>query len=97
MSRKAAGKGRAVLEGVGLDTEAIIACFTNNPRDEEAAVQDGLWKWNGGECREPATWEVLLKAMEYAKIAQQHVHGLKKELGLGKLFCTCVIIKVNSV
>ena len=97
MSRKAAGKGRAVLEGVGLDTETINACFTNYPRDEEAAVQDGLTKWNDGEGRKPATWEVLLKAMEYAKIAQQHVKGLKKELGLGKLFCTCVITIVSSM
>ena len=39
VSRKAATKGRAVLEGVGLLTETIDACFSTHPQDEEGAVQ----------------------------------------------------------
>ena len=80
VSRKAATKGRAVLEGVGLPTETIDACFSSHPLDEEGAVQAGLTRWSGGQGRQPPTWEVLISAMEYAKIAQQHIEGLKKEL-----------------
>ena len=72
VSRKAATKGRAVLEGVGLVTETIDACFSSHPLDEEA-VQAGLTRWCGGQGRQPPTWEVLISAMEYAKIAQQHI------------------------
>ena len=82
VSRQAAKKGRAVLEGVGLHTEAIDACFSSHPLDEEGAVQEGLTKWSSGQSYKPPTWEVLLEAMEHAQIAQEHVHGLKKELGL---------------
>ena len=35
VSRKAATKGRAVLEGVGLLTGTIDACFSSHPLDEE--------------------------------------------------------------
>ena len=35
VSRKAATKGRAVFEGVGLLTETIGVCFTSHPLDEE--------------------------------------------------------------
>ena len=87
VSRKAASKGRAVLEGVGLETETIDACFSKYPQNDEEAVQFGLTKWSGGKAHKPATWEVLFKAMDYAEIAQQHVQGLKKKLGLGMLFC----------
>ena len=80
VSRKAATKGRAVLEGVGLVTETIDACFSSHPLDEEGAVQTGLTRWSGGQGRQPPTWEVLISAMEYAKIAQQHIEDLKKEL-----------------
>ena len=80
VSRKAATKGRAVLEGVGLLTETIDACFTSHPLDEEGAVQAGLTRWSGGQGRQPPTWEVLISAMEYARIVQQHIEGLKKEL-----------------
>ena len=47
VSRKAATKGRAVLEGVGLLTETIDACFSSHPLDEEGAVQAGLTRWSG--------------------------------------------------
>ena len=80
VSRKAATKGRVVLEGVGLLTEAIDACFTSHPLDEEGAVQAGLTRWSSGQGRQPPTWEVLISAMEYAKIAQQHIEVPRKEL-----------------
>ena len=80
VNRKAVTKGRAVLEGVGLLTETIDACFTSHPLDEEGAVQAGLTKWSGGQGRQPPTWEVLISAMEYAKIAQQHIEDLRKGL-----------------
>ena len=87
VSRKAAGKGRAVLERVGLCTETIDACFSSHPLDEEEAVQAGLTRWSGGQGRQPPTWQVLLEAMTFAQIAQQHVQGLKKTLGVqGTLF-----------
>ena len=81
VSRNAATNGRAVLEGVWLDSFAIDACF-NNANSEEAAVQAGLVKWKDGHSRQPPTWEVLLMAMDYAKIAQQHIQALRKELAL---------------
>ena len=96
VSRKAAGKGRAVLEGVGLDSETIEACFRSHPETEEEAVQAGLVKWCGGRGNKLPTWRVLFAAMEYAQIAEQHVHELKKETGLfGKQcvtdgVCVCV-------
>ena len=82
VSRKAATKGRAVLEGVGLLTKTIDACFTSHPLDEEGAVQAGLTRWSSGQGRQPPTWEALISAMEYANIAQQHIEDLKKELHL---------------
>ena len=81
VSRTAASNGRAVLEGVGLDSATITACFTSHPQKEEEAIQEGLTKWKDGEGLQPPTWSVLLKAMEFAKIAQQHVNGLKMKLG----------------
>ena len=81
VSRNAAGKGRAVLEGVELDSDTIEACFQNNPLDEEKAVQAGLIKWKDGQSQDfPATWGELIDAMEYAGVAQQHVAGLKAKL-----------------
>ena len=81
MSRKAAGKGRAVLEGVELDSATIQACFQSNPLNDEEAVQAGLIKWKDGQGL-PPTWGVLTDAMDYAEIAQEHIDGLKKKLGL---------------
>ena len=87
VSRKAATKGRAVLEGVGLVTETIDACFSSHPLDEEEAVQAGLTRWSGGQGRQPPTWQVLLETMTFAQSVQEHVRGLKKTLGVqGTLF-----------
>ncbi len=82
VSRTAAGKGRAVLEGVWLDAPTIEACFVNNPQDVEAAVQAGLTKWVGGKGRQPPTWGDLLEAMQYAEIDSKHIQDLKASLGL---------------
>ena len=82
VSRKAVGKGKAVLEGVGLNSAAIEAHFWNNPRDVVEAVQSGLIEWSKGyQCKQP-TWEVLLGAMTHAQIAEEHIEGLKTDLGL---------------
>lgn len=81
VSRKAADKGIAVLEGVGLDAPTIAACFSAS-QNEEGAVQEGLTKWRGGKGFQPPTWGVLIEAIEYAQIEQQAIDGLKKELGL---------------
>ena len=80
ISRRAAGKGRAVLEGVGLDAPTIAACFTAHPLNEEGAVQEGLTKWCGGEGFQPPTWGVLVEAIEYANIAQQDIEALRRAL-----------------
>ena len=83
VSRNAAGKARAVLEGVGLDTSAIDACFSAHPLNDEEVVQAGLVRWRDGQGnKQPPTWEVLISAMEYARIAQQHIKELKEKLGL---------------
>ena len=81
VSRKAAGKARAVLEGVGLDQPTINACFSAYPLDDEKIIQDGLTRWCGGKGTQPPTWNVLIAAMKYAEIAQQDIRGLEKELG----------------
>ena len=93
VSRKAASKGRAVLEGVGLRTETIEACFSSHPLNEEEAVQDGLVKWCGGQSHKPPAWQVLLEAMVYAEIADEHVQAVKNKLGMSMWFplvCACV-------
>ena len=82
VSRKAAGKEKAVLEGVGLDDAAIETQFRNNPNNVEEAVQSGLIAWSRGYYYKEPTWEVLLAAMEYAEIAEQHIQDLKTALGL---------------
>ena len=87
VSRKAAGKVKAVLEGLRLDSSTIRACITSNPNDDEGAAQAGLTRWKEGQGQQPPSWAVLIEAMEYARIAQQQVQGLKKKLGLSsKLF-----------
>ena len=93
VSRKAPGKGRALLEGIGLAPETIKACYSSNPLDEEAAVQDGLHKWAEGHHGYHPTWRVLLDAMEYAGIGRQHCEGLREELDqklIGVFVCVCV-------
>ena len=87
VSRQAAKKGRAVLEGVGLQIEAINACFSSHPLDDEGAVQEGLTRWSSGQSYKPPTWEVLLYAMDYAHIAQRHIDNLRKELNARLVCC----------
>ena len=81
VSRNAAGKARAVLEGVGLDTSTISACLSAHPLNDEEAVHEGLTRWKGGKGIQPPTWRVLLAAMDYAEIAQQDIQALKRKLG----------------
>ena len=95
VSRNAAGKGRAVLEGVGLPGEMRNMCYTNNPLNEEEAVQAGLMKWKDGRGSS-ATWTVLLEAMKYAGIAVQHANRLKEELFTGAAFSYFVLVLVLS-
>ena len=45
--RKAADKGRVVLEGVKLDSDTIDACFSK--ASGEATVQARLVKWKNGK------------------------------------------------
>lgn len=81
VSRNAASRGRAILEGIGLNYETIEACFQNNQCTKEEVVQEGLIEWTAGQG-EPPTWEMLIEAMHNANFAQQHIHGLKTKLHL---------------
>ena len=82
VSRNAAGKGWAILEGVGLSSEVRDMCYTDHPLNEEEAVQSGLIKWRDSNVGTP-TWTVLLRAMEYGGIGVQHIRKLKEELVKG--------------
>ena len=79
VSRRAARKGRAVLEGVGLDSPTIDTFFDNNPYDVESAVQAGLIKWSGGQGFS-STWQVLCEAMEFGELAKMDIEDLKEAL-----------------
>ena len=87
VSRKATGKGRAILEGVGLLPEVIDMCYVDHPQQEEEAVQSGLLTWRNGGGDEP-TWAILLEAMKYAEYEVQHVTSLEEELLKGALLGT---------
>ena len=76
VSRVAAGKGRAVLEGLGLPEGMREMCFVNNPSNVEEAIQCGLLQWKNGHGCSP-TWDMLLRAMAYAEIPLQDVKELK--------------------
>ena len=78
MSRQAWGKGRALLEALGLTGAQIAQCYSMHPLNEEESVQDGLQAWIEGGRN--TTWGDLLKAMETAGIAIQQCDGLKEEL-----------------
>ena len=95
VSRPSPGKGRAVLEGVGLAPETIRACYGRHPLEEEEAVQDGLFKWAEGHHGYNPTWRVLLNAMEYAGVAQHHCQGLREKLYqrlIGKCVSACMCL-----
>ena len=91
VSRRALGDGRAVLEGVGLDSKTINGCFNDHPVKEEEAIQAGLIKWCDGQSYKPSTWEVLIEAMEYAQLSQQDVRGLKEELGVLRMLFYIIV------
>ena len=78
MSRQAWGKGRALLEALGLTRAQIAQCYGLHPLNEEESVQDGLQVWIEGGRN--TTWGDLLRAMETAGIAIQQRDGLKEEL-----------------
>ena len=78
MSRQAWGKGRALLEALGLTGAQIAQCYGMRPLNEEESVQDGLQAWIEGGRN--TTWGDLLRAMETAGIAIQQRDGLKEEL-----------------
>ena len=80
VSRNAAKTGRAVMEYLGLSQERIEICYENHPNNIEEAVQSGLQGWSVGHCSRPATWKVLLDAMDHGGIACQHIASLKAEL-----------------
>ena len=84
VSRQAAGKGRAVLEGVGLLSEVIDMCYVDHSRSEEEAVQAGLIIWRRGGGESP-TWGMLIDAMRYAQIAVHQLEALEEELLKGAL------------
>lgn len=73
-----AGKGKALLEKLGLAPETIALCY-NKTRNEEEAVQEGLYLWKDDADCNP-TWKELVEAMLYAGIGVQHVEDLKEDL-----------------
>ena len=85
VSRVAAGKGRAILEGLGLPARVREMCFVNNPSNVEDAIQCGLLQWKNGQGYSP-TWEVLQRAMAYAEVAVQDIKKLNEEILKGAFF-----------
>ena len=78
VSQQAWGKGRALLEALGLSGAQIAKCYGMHPLNEEESVQHGLQMWVEGGTN--TTWEDLLKAMDTAEINVQQREGLKEEL-----------------
>lgn len=79
VSRRAAGKGKRLLEEVELKSETISMLIENNPGDMESTVQAGLIKWSGGQGS-PPTWQVLCEAMKQALMAVTDIDDLKRAL-----------------
>ena len=96
VSKVAADKGRAILEGIGLPSEIRDVCYINNPLNVEEAIQCGLLKWRNGSGDSP-TWAVLLKAMEYAGIAVQHITKLKEEILKGAFSQPLMLYHVSTL
>ena len=78
VSRRAAGKGKSVLEEVELDTAIIDMLIENNPDDMESTVQAGLIKWSD-QSKTP-TWQVLCEAMKEASMDLSDINSLKQAL-----------------
>ena len=78
VSRQVWGKGRALLEALGLSLAQIAKCYAMYPLNEEESVQHGLQVWVDGGTN--PTWEALLKAMETAEIDVQQRERLNEEL-----------------
>ena len=103
VSQQAWGKGRALLEALGLSGAQIAKCYGMHPLNEEEAVQHGLQVWLEGGTN--TTWEALLKAMETAKIDMQQREGLKEDLRsntgdsyglmIASTVCVCVYMCVS--
>ena len=98
VSKHARNKRRMqdVLKGVGLDPVTIAACASAHPFTIEETVQEGLVRWCESEGTQPPTWEVLLMAMESAKMTRQLIRGLEAELGMlfAVMCCVCVCVRL---
>ena len=90
ITKVAATRGCAILEGVGLPAEVMEMCYTKHHLNVEETVQSGFIKWRDDGGSSP-TWTVLLNAMEYADIGVQHVSKLKEELLKGAV-CQLVVL-----
>ena len=101
MSQQAWGKGRALLEALGLSAAQIAECYGMHPLNEKEAVQHGLQVWMDGGAN--TTWEALLEAMETAEIDVQQREGFKEELhsntgdSHGLMVALCVMRKGGCV
>ena len=84
VSRQGAGKGKAILECVGLTREQIKLCYQSNPLNREEAIQ-------GGHC----TWQGILEAMKFAVVAAQHCRELEEELCQWKR-CKIIFVSICS-
>ena len=78
MSSQACGKGKALLEALGLTRAQIAKYYGMYPLNEEESVQVGLQEWIDRDIN--ATWRDLLEAMKTARIAVQQCDGLEKKL-----------------
>ena len=88
VSRQAYGKGRALLEALGLSTAKIKKYYGMYPLNEEESVQEGILAWIGEHLN--STWGDVLNAMKVAGIDIQQCKGLEEELCELLLSLACV-------
>ena len=88
VSRQAYGKGRALLEALGLSTAKIKKYYGMYPLNEEESVQEGILAWIGEHLN--STWGDVLNAMKVSGIAIQQCKGLEEELCELLLSLACV-------
>lgn len=73
-----------VLEGIGLDTPTMDACFSAHPLSDEEIVHTSragqMERWPDLLPKQPPTWEVLITAMKNAKIDPMHSEELEESL-----------------